>query len=85
VATFQKRGVAETMSNEEIKIKYLEAENKSLFVTMQAEVLKCEAVIKALEAELKVTFDNMMRYMMFIRDNGYTTEYMKYAKEKGYE
>tara|TARA_R110002126_G_scaffold23254_3_gene81817 strand:- start:1735 stop:1980 length:246 start_codon:yes stop_codon:yes gene_type:complete len=37
------------------------------------------------EAELKVTFDNMMRYMMFIRDNGYTTEYTKYAKEKGYE
>ena len=37
------------MSNEEIKIKYLEAENKALFVVMQAEVLKCEKVIKALE------------------------------------
>tara|TARA_R110000851_G_scaffold215838_1_gene368712 strand:- start:3 stop:185 length:183 start_codon:yes stop_codon:yes gene_type:complete len=60
VATFQKRGVGETMSNEEIRV-------------------------EALEAELKVTFDNMMRYMMFIRDNGYTTEYMKYAKTKGYE
>ena len=66
------------MSNEEIKIKALEAENKALFVAMQAEVLKCED-------ELKVTFDNMMQYMMFIRDNGYTTEYMKYAKEKGYK
>ena len=41
--------------------------------------------IKALEDELKVTFDNMMRYMMFIRDNGHTKEYTKYAKEKGYE
>ena len=44
-----------------------------------------EIRIKALEDELKVTFDNMMRYMMFIRDNGYTAEYTKYAKEKGYE
>ena len=66
------------MSNEEIKIKYLEAENKALFVAMQAEVLKCED-------ELKVTFDNMMRYLMFIRDNGHAEEYKKYAKEKGYE
>ena len=49
-----------------------------------ARPLKTEAE-KVLEAELKVTFDNMMRYMMFIRDNGYTTEYTKYAKEKGYE
>ena len=45
------------MSNEEIRIKYL-------------------------ESELKVTFDNMMKYMMFIRDN---EEYTKYAKTKGYE
>ena len=44
-----------------------------------------EIKIKALEDELKVTFDNMMRYMMFIRDNGHNEEYTKYAKEKGYE
>ena len=44
-----------------------------------------EIRIKALEDELKVTFDNMMRYMMFIRDNGHTEEYKKYAKTKGYK
>jgi hypothetical protein len=38
-----------------------------------------------LEAELKVTFDNMMRYMMFIRDNGHTESYIQYAKDKGYK
>ena len=37
------------MSNEEIRIKALEAENKALFVAMQAEVLKGEKGIKALE------------------------------------
>tara|TARA_R110000787_G_scaffold40349_1_gene100405 strand:+ start:24 stop:392 length:369 start_codon:yes stop_codon:yes gene_type:complete len=41
--------------------------------------------IKALEDEFKATFDHMMRYMMFVRDNGYTTEYMKYDRDKGYE
>jgi hypothetical protein len=60
VATFQKRGVGETMSNEEIRV-------------------------EALEDELKVTFDNMMRYLMFIRDNGHAEEYKKYDRDKGYE
>lgn len=44
-----------------------------------------EIRIKYLESELKVTFDYMMRYMMFIRDNGHNEEYKKYAKTKGYE
>jgi hypothetical protein len=29
----------------------------------------------------KSYFDFMMRYMMFIRDNGHTDEYLKYAKK----
>jgi hypothetical protein len=35
--------------------------------------------------ETKKNFDYMMRYQMFIRDNGLTDKYVEYAKKMGYK
>lgn len=40
--------------------------------------------VKSLGYESEYNFKYMMRYMMFIRDNGYYREYKEYSDERGY-
>ena len=46
---------------------------------------KAEGKLKGLQEDSEYYFDHMMRYMMFIRDNGHTQAYLEYAKERCYD
>lgn len=45
------------------------------------EITEIHGVVKSKDEE---HFDHMMRYMMFIRDNGHTESYKDYAVKMGY-